>query len=114
MGIAAARNDGPLATLLGARDAIRRLKQTGQLTEAVKVVVAEGQYDRNLPLELDSKDTGTEQAPITYEAAKGAHPVFSGGRAIHGWQSGSHGIWHTQLPDMAARHWYFEQLWVAG
>src|ERR1035437_11148814 len=77
MGIAAARNDGPLATLLGARDAIRRLKQTGQLTEAVKVVVAEGQYDRNLPLELDSKDTGTEQAPITYEAAKGAHPVFS-------------------------------------
>jgi hypothetical protein len=110
----AARSDGPLATLTGARDAIRQLKQQGQLKEAVKVVVAGGRYDCTASLELNFEDTGTEQAPITYEAAKGAHPVFSNGRVIHGWQPGTNGIWHTHLSDVADGRWYFEQLWVNG
>jgi hypothetical protein len=110
----AAHSDGPLATLAGARNAIRQLKQQGQLVEPVKVVVAEGRYNITTPLELDFADTGTATAPINYEAAKGAHPVFSGGRAIHGWQSGTNGIWHTHIADVAGGRWYFEQLWVNG
>jgi parallel beta-helix repeat protein len=108
----AAHNDGPLATLTGARDAIRKLKQAGELSEPVKVVVAAGRYQITAPLVLNTVDSGTERAPIIYEAAKGAHPVFSGGRAIHGWQPGSNGIWHAHLPEVAAGQWYFEQLWV--
>ena len=84
-----ARNDGPLATLNGARNAIRKLKAAGPLAEPVKVVVAGGLYHTIAPLELDGEDAGTTQAPISYEATKGAHPVFSGGRAIGGWQPGT-------------------------
>src|ERR1019366_8510073 len=49
-----------------------------------------------------------------YQAAPGAHPVFSNGRVIQGWHLGTNGFWQTQLPDVAAGHWYFEQLWVNG
>ena len=110
----AARNDGPLASLTGARDAIRQWKQAGHLTEPITVVVANGHYTLATPLELEVADTGTPQAPIRYEAAKGAHPVFSGGRTLHGWQLGTNGIWHTHISDVADGHWYFEQLWVNG
>ena len=110
----AARTDGPLATLIGARDAIRHLKQAGQLLEPVTVVVAAGRYESLTPLELNFEDTGTASAPITYQAAKDAHPVFSGGRTIKGWQRGTNGVWQAQLPKVAAGHWYFEQLWVNG
>ena len=110
----AARTDGPLASLTGARDAIRQWKQAGRLAEPIAVVVANGQYPLTTPLELNLADTGTAPAPISYEAAKGAHPVFSGGRAIHGWQPGAKGIWHAHLSDVADGHWYFEQLWVNG
>jgi hypothetical protein len=109
-----ARDDGPLASLTGARDVIRKLKQQGQLSEPVKVVVADGRYDMVAPLELDPEDTGTATAPISYEAAPDAHPVFSGGKIIRGWQPGTNGVWRTQLPKVAAGHWYFEQLWVNG
>ena len=110
----AARNDGPLATLAGARDAIRHLKLQGPLKEPVNVEVAEGWYENSKPLELNSEDSGTPQAPITYAAARGAHPRFSGGRAMHGWLPGTNGIWQTHVPDVAAGRWYFEQLWVNG
>ncbi len=110
----AARNDGPLASLTGARNAIRQWKQAGRLSEPITVVVANGQYPFTTPLELDFADTGTALAPISYEAAPGAHPVFSGGRALHGWQLGTNGLWQTHIPDVAAGHWYFEQLWVNG
>ena len=110
----AAHNDGPLATLTGARNAIRQLKQAGPLAEAVQVFVAGGRYQNTGPLELDSTDSGTASAPISYEAAPGAHPVFSNGRVIQGWHLGTNGFWQTQLPDVAAGHWYFEQLWVNG
>jgi len=109
-----AHSDGPLASLTGARDAIRKLNQQGQLSGPVKVVVADGRYNLTTPLELDPEDTGTAQAPISYEAAKGAHPIFSGGKIIRGWQPGTSGIWHAQIPEVAAGHWYFEQLWVNG
>ena len=108
------RDDGPLASLTGARDAIRKLKQQGALSEPVNVIVADGEYKIGAPLELDPEDSGTATAPISYEAAPGAHPVFSGGKIIRGWQPGTNGVWRTQLPEVAAGHWYFEQLWVNG
>ncbi len=110
----AARNDGPLATLTGARNAIRRLKARGQLTGPVNVLVADGTYPMEAPLELGPEDSGTAQAPISYRAAKRAHPIFTGGIAIKGWQPGSNGLWHAEIPDVAAGRWYFEQLWVNG
>jgi hypothetical protein len=109
-----ARTDGPLATLIGARNAIRRLKQQGPLPGAVTVSVADGLYHITSALELGVEDSGTATAPITYAAAPGAHPVFSGGREITGWERGSNNIWHTHIPRVAGGTWYFEQLWING
>jgi len=109
-----ARTDGPLASLNGARDALRKLRAAGQLKEAVRVIVANGRYTFAEPLVLAQEDSGTAQAPVSFEAAKGARPVFSGGRVIGGFERGENGIWKTRVADVAAGKWYFEQLFVNG
>ncbi len=110
----AGNTDGPLASLAGARDAIRRLKSRGPLTEPVHVIVADGTYSLAEPLVLALQDSGTEECPISYEAATGAKPIFSGGRVIAGFKPGPNGLWQTHIPDVAAGIWYFEQLFVNG
>ena len=110
----AARTDGPVATLAGARDALRKIKTAGMLNEPVHVIVADGRYSFMEPLVLTPEDGGTEQVPIAYQAAPGTRPIFSGGRVIRGWQPGANGLWTAHVPEVAAGHWYFEQLWVNG
>ena len=110
----AARTDGPLASLQGARDAIRKMKAEGVLKEATDVVVADGHYPIDRTLVLTAQDSGTEQAPIHYRAAPGAQPVFSGGRTIGGFQSTPDGKWVAEVPEVKSGDWYFEQLWVNG
>lgn len=110
----AAGTDGPLASLHGARDAVRRLKQEAPPTEPVRVVIADGTYPAMETVVFGSLDSGTPEAPIIYEAAPGARPVFSGGRAITGFEPGEDGVWQAHVPEVAAGEWYFEQLWVNG
>lgn len=110
----AARSDGPKATLAGARDAVRALKARGPLTEPVTILVADGRYVLNAPVEFTAADSGTEAAPITYAAAPGARPVFSGGTRITGWKRGPNGAWTTDLPEVAQGRWAFDQLFVNG
>jgi hypothetical protein len=106
--------DGPLASLEGARDAIRKLKAEGPLPGPVRVVVATGEYAVTEPLTLTAQDGGTESAPIVYEAAPGAHPVITGGRRITGFKVGADGLWTANVPDVGSGKWNFEQLWVNG
>jgi len=110
----AAKTDGPAASLAGARDTIRRLKSEGPITEPVRVIVSDGTYRLTEPFVLTPQDSGTEQCPVTYEAAAGAGPVFSGGRIIAGFKLSQNGLWQTHIPDVAAGKWYFEQLFVNG
>ena len=110
----AARTDGPLATLVGARDAVRKLRQRGRPSEPVRVLVADGTYFLRDTLVLTPQDSGTTTCPITYEAATGAKPVFTGGRVITGFRPGPDGVWVARVPDVATGEWYFEQLWVNG
>ena len=100
---------GPLKSLAEARDAIRALKAQGPLAAPVRVVVADGTYPLTEPVAFTAQDSGTAQAPIAYEAAPGAKPVFSGGRRLSGWQPGPNGVWQAQAGPEA-----FEQLWVGG
>ena len=65
-----AGTDGPLATLAGARNAVRRLKAQGPLNEAVHVNVAAGTYPLAETLVFEPQDSGTAQAPIVYQAAE--------------------------------------------
>jgi len=106
------QTDGPLASLTGARGAIRRLKAKGPLTGPVRVIVQDGTYTLTEPFVLTPQDSGTQECPIIYQAAPGARPVFTGGRVIIGFKRGKNGIWKTHIPDVAAGKWYFEQLFV--
>lgn len=106
--------DQPFATLTGARDAIRQLKIQCPLEEPVRVVVAGGEYTLAEPLVLEPQDSGMAKAPISYEAAPGATPIFSGGRMITGWTEGANGVWTAEIPEVASGDWYFEQLFVDG
>jgi hypothetical protein len=108
------RTDGPLATLTGARNAVRKLKTLRPLTEPVRIIVANGVYPMNETLVLTPADSGTAACPISYEAETGAAPRFFGGRSITGFTRGSDGVWTTRVPEVAAGQWYFEQLWVNG
>ena len=105
--------DKPFATLQRARDAIRALKAKGPLAEPVTVNVAAGDYALAEPLVLTPDDSGSAQAPVTYQSA-GGRAVLSGGRKIAGWRQAENGLWTTQVPEVAAGKWYFEQLFVNG
>ncbi len=108
--------DGELSSLAAARDAIRERKreQGGTALGPVRVVITDGVYPLTEAVVLGLEDVGTAESPITYEAAPGARPIFSGGKPITGWQVGPDGLWITQIPEVADGTWDFEQLWVNG
>jgi len=110
---AAGTADAPLASLHGARDRIREIKLTDP-PEPVTVVIADGRYRLRRPFTLTPEDSGTEAAPVVYEAAEGARPVFSGGTRIVGWQEAEGGLWTARVAGVAEGDRYFRQLFVNG
>lgn len=105
----------PFATVAKARDAVRSLRQSkSALEKPVTVFIRGGMYECKEPLVFTPDDSGTEQFTITYTAAPGETPVFSGGRAITGWTEGENGVWSAELPDVKSGTWYFRQLFVNG
>ncbi len=109
----AAATDGPVASLTGARDAVRKSRAQGGVG-LVTVEVAGGVYRIEEPLRFAPQDGGTADAPVVYQAAAGARPVISGGRAITGWRKGDGPIWTAPVPGVREGQWYFHQLWVNG
>lgn len=102
----------PFATVERARDAIRALKKAGPLQEAATVQIRGGTYFLGGTLVLDPEDSGTEQAPVIYQAYPGEEPLISGGVTVSGWREVTPGRWETTLPDVAAGTWWFSQLYV--
>ncbi|TVS17219.1 MAG: hypothetical protein EA424_13045, partial [Planctomycetaceae bacterium] len=96
------KTDGPVATLAGARDALRKARGGRPPAEPARIVVADGRYTLTDPLVLAPEDGGTAEAPVRYEAAPGAKPVFSGGRKITGFRPGENGLWVADVPGVAA------------
>jgi hypothetical protein len=109
----AARTDGPLASLVGARSAIRRIKASGPLQQPIRVHIRSGQYAVSEPVVFEPGDSGTEQYPITYVGDPGTRPTISGGREVTEWEKQGD-RWVTHLPDVAAGTWTFAALWVNG
>jgi len=103
----AARTDGPVATLERARDILRNAGRAAN--EPSRVIIADGLYPLAGPFSLGVQDSG-----VTYEAAPGARPVFSGGQVITGFEPGDGGIWRVRIPEVANGSSYFEQLFVNG
>lgn len=94
---------GPISTPQAARDAARAA------SKPVRIVVGDGSYALTEALSL-----GSEDSQVTWEAAKGAHPLFTGGKAITGWTKAEGGLWKASVPEAKAGTWSFEQLWVNG
>lgn len=105
-------SDGPLASLAGARDAVRKLKAAGLLDQPVRVFLADGIYTITEPIIFEPIDSGTNAFPISYEAAPGTQPMISGGYTIQGWTQDSHGIWTAKVPQIQAGQPRFEQLFI--
>ncbi|MEI6501702.1 MAG: right-handed parallel beta-helix repeat-containing protein, partial [Armatimonadota bacterium] len=105
--------DGPVASLQGARDAVRRLKAQGPLTEPVTVRFAKGGYPLTGPVSFEPQDSGTSYCPIVYQGFKG-NTTITAGRKISGFKPGPKGVWTATVPEVAAGKWTFEQLWING
>ncbi len=109
--------DGPLATIARARDAIRTLLKTQQEPLRLRVVLRGGTYYLDSPLEFGPEDSGTEQAPVVYAAAAGEKVVLSGGRRLENGYWGEvngHKAWVVEVPEVKAGTWHFRQLFVNG
>jgi len=104
--------DGPLASLIGARDKIRTLKTTTGLTAPVEVQVRGGVYYETPTLYLTYLDSGTAEFPITYKAYGQEKPVFSGGRVITGLSPDAGGRYVVVIPEAAGHAWKFRQLFI--
>ena len=106
--------DGPLASLAGARDTVRKLRATAPLAKPIRILVRGGVYRVDEPVAFTSEDSGTEKTPITYEAWPGENPVISGGVPITGWKEETDGpLWTTVVPGVNERGWYFRELFVS-
>lgn len=110
------RSDGPLASLGGARDAIRRLKfdAGGELPGPVTVLVRGGTYTMETPLRLLGGDSGTAACPVTYMAYPDETPRLCGGRPITEWTEHGEGIFKAVLPEVRQQRWWFRQLFCDG
>jgi parallel beta-helix repeat protein len=106
--------DGPLASLVGARDAVRKLKAKGPLEKDVAFYFLQGVYRLDKTVVFGPEDSGTEKFGITYGGYPDRAAVISGGVSVTGWQKGEGPLWTTTIPEVKEGKWYFRSLWVNG
>jgi len=95
------RTDGPLASLVAARDASRKL--AGQPRS---IRVREGRFFLGQPLDLGASD-----AHLTIAGAGPGKTILYGGRRLPGWQRDGEQLWSAPLPADAGA-WSFRVLVV--
>ena len=112
----AQRTDGPVATLAGARDRLRKLKATSASQESLprQVFVRGGKYFLAETLQLTAEDSGTRESPVTYTAYPGEKPILSGGRKITGWQPYQGRIVQAFVPECQGDKRKLQQLFCGG
>lgn len=106
--------DKPLATLTGARDKARELRNTSLNDQPVEIIALEGEYFMMQPLLLTEKDAGTAKSPLVFKAEAGTKAVFRGGVQISGFEKVNEKLWKAFVPQTAWYNYYFEQLYVNG
>jgi hypothetical protein len=81
-----AANDGPLASLEGARLAVRKLVRDNRPTGTIEVLIQAGTYPIQRTVVFELEDSGCERLSITYRSAsEAAKPVFTAGVEIVDW-----------------------------
>jgi hypothetical protein len=97
--------DGPLATLEGARNAIRRFKaEHGVPAEGIRVQILPGVYETTQSFVLTPEDSGEAYAPIVYAGSAADKVIFRGGKALSGFKSVKDPAILKRLPAAAHAH----------
>ncbi len=98
----AAKTDGPLASMGGARDELRRLRAGGRLSQGEVVVQFQsGRYEQVLPVLFTQEDSGTAAAPVVFKAAPNAQVRVTGGVTLWQMQTLSDSNTLCRLPEVA-------------
>lgn len=97
----AAGTDGPFASLVRARDEIRRIKQRGLPAGGVTVELRGGTYELSETVELTKDDSGEAGAPIIYRARQGDEVRLVGGRVVTGFAPVTDPAVLSRLPEEA-------------
>lgn len=109
----AEKTDGPFATIIKARDAVRDARISGTLSGLVTVWIRGGRYPITNSLCFGPDDS----APVSYVAYPGEQPVVDGGRAVGHWREevvNGVPMWVADVPGASGGNWYFRQLFVNG
>ncbi len=108
----ATRTDGPVASLLEARQRARRAVRE-QAGASVRVLLHAGLYRLDAPVEFDGRDSG----PVSYEAAGDGPVVLDGGVEVRGWvETTINGCaaWVTDAAPLLAAGCSLRSLFVDG
>ncbi|MDJ0568422.1 MAG: right-handed parallel beta-helix repeat-containing protein [Pleurocapsa sp. MO_192.B19] len=109
-------NDGPLATIEGAKLAVRKLKSQQQINRPITIMLRGGTYFLTKPVLFKPEDSGSIDRPIVYQSYPRERAIISGGKIITGWRQeivNQHKMWTVKLPQDSTP-WQFQQLWVNG
>lgn len=114
----------PLATIQAALQKARELRKvnSASLEEGIHIILEDGTYSITEPILINSGDA---VSPTIIEAAKGAHPIISGGINVSGWKKvpirhvgmpvdPNANMWEADLPIVNGKYFSFRQLWVNG
>ena len=104
----------PVATLARARDAVRALRQAGELPEGAEIVVAPGNYDLLEPVVFGPEDAGTKAAPLVVRAAGKEKPVLRGGPTLRDFSPYQGKIQKCDLKALGLEGRAFNQLFFRG
>lgn len=107
----------PLRTPWAAQKAVRNHPERGR--QPITVHLMDGMYALGKAWEFTPADSGTAEAPVTWQAYMGQRPVISGGRVITGWTVGADGVWSVRIPETVRGNkpdgkWNIMQLFVNG
>jgi len=79
----------PFRTLEKARDAVREFKKSNSETlpkGGVRILIGGGLYLVKETFSLTSRDSGTKESPVIYQAKPDQMPIFHGGVRIKAWK----------------------------
>lgn len=107
------QSDGPLQSLLAARDRLRALHAAGKAADGAEIRLRAGTYHIAAPLELHAEDGGSPEAPVTWRAHDAEVAVISGALPVTGWTLENE-TWAAPLPDAIADLGEASALWLDG
>ena len=101
--------EAPFASLQHARDVVRGVNAA--MTGPITVYIHSGTHFLSEPIAFGEADSGQNGFEITYRAAEGEMPVFSGGVSVTGWNPvPASSLWKAVLGDVSG----FRQMYVNG